>query len=192
MDVPSVKGVLLRSAVDRLQSCLTSGRLSREQLELRLGSEELALFEKDAIVNGLWYPVTRYERLLDLIYESEGRRPEALIDFGKSAAESLLGAPAFAGIFDATARRGSHESGGPLLMKLAELMLNFTRWKYAGVSADEFLVEVTEAAAYHEHARYTAQGLIEFFGARLFQTPLQVTSERPSPDRILFRGTRDH
>jgi hypothetical protein len=190
MDEPSVKGVLLRSAVDQLQSCLASGRLSREQLELRLGREELALFEKDGVVNGLWYPVARYQQLLDLIFETEGRRPEALIDSGKRSAESLLGATAFSGIFDATARRGRHESGGPLLMKLAELMLNFTRWKYIGVSADEFQVEVSEAAAYPEHARYTAQGLIEFFGARLFQTPLQVTSERPSPDRILFRGTR--
>ncbi len=190
MDVPSVKGVLVRSALARVQSYLTSGRLPREQLELRLEREDLALFEKDLVVNGLWYPATLYERLLDLIYQVEGRRPEGLIAFGRSAAESLLGASAFSGIFDATARRGSHESGGPLLMKLAQLMLNFTRWKYVGVSADEFCVEVSEAADYHEHARYTAQGLIGFFGSRLFETPLHVTSERPSRDRIVFRGTR--
>jgi hypothetical protein len=190
MDVPSVKGVLLRSAAERIQSYLASGLLSREQLELKLGPEDLALFEKDAIVNGIWYPVTRYEQLLDVIYQTEGRRPEGLIAFGRSAAESLLGTSAFSGIFEATARRGRHESGGPLLMKLSELMLNFTRWKYVGVSADEFCVEVSEAAAYHEHARYTAQGLIEFFGSRLFQTALRMTSERPSRDRILFRGTR--
>jgi hypothetical protein len=75
-------------------------------------------------------------------------------------------------------------------MKLAELMLNFTRWRYVGVSADEFQVEVSEAADYHEHARYIAQGLIELFGSRLFETPLHMTSERPSRDRIVFRGTR--
>jgi hypothetical protein len=141
-------------------------------------------------VNGIWYPVIRYEQLLDVIYQADGRRPEALIDFGRSAAEDLLGASAFMGIYQATSRRGSHESGGPLLMKLAELMLNFTRWKYVGVSPDEFVVEVSEAAAYHEHARYIAQGLIEFFGSRLFQTALHMTSERPSRDLILFRGTR--
>jgi hypothetical protein len=190
MDVPSVKGVLMRCAVERLESYLASGRLSRDQLELRLEHEDLGLFEKDAIVNGLWYPATRYERLLDLIHELEGRRPEGLVAFGRSSAESLLEAPAFAGIFEATARRSRHESGGPLLMKLAELMLNFTRWKYVGVSADEFTVEVTGAADYHEHARHTAQGLIEFFGSRLFGTQLHMTSERPSRDRILFRGTR--
>ena len=191
MDTPSVKGVLLRSAADRIQCYLASGRLSRDQLELRLGPEDLALLEKDGIVNGIWYPATRFEQLLDVIYEADGRRPEALIDFGRSAAEGLLGAPAFAGIYQATARRGSHESGGPLLMKLAELMLNFTRWKYVGVSADEFVVEVSHAAAFHEHVRFTAQGLIGFFGSSLFQTALHMTSERPSRDLVLFRGTRD-
>jgi hypothetical protein len=133
---------------------------------------------------------TCYERLLDLIYQVGGRNPEALIAFGRSAAESLLGASAFSGIFEATARRGSHESGGPLLMKFAGLMLNFTHWSYFGVSADEFRVEVSEAADCHEHVRYTAQGLIEVFGSRLFETPLHMTSERPSRDRVVFRGTR--
>ena len=190
MDAPSVKGVLVRSALERIQSYLASGRLSREQLELRLEREDLALFEKDLVVNGLWYPVARYERLLDVIYQVEGRRPEALIEFGRSAAESLLGASAFSGIYQATTRRGSHESGGPLLMKLAELMLNFTRWSYVGVSTDEFRVKVSEASDLHEHVRYTAQGLIEHFGSRLFETPLHMTSERPARDRIVFRGTR--
>jgi hypothetical protein len=190
MDVPSVKGVLVRNALERIQSHLAAGRLTREQLELRLEREDLALFEKDGVVNGLWYPAARYERLLEVIFQAEGRHPEALIDLGRSTAESLLEASAFSGIFEATARRGRHESGGPLLMKFAELMLNFTRWTYVGVSADEFCVEVSEAADYHDHARYTAQGLIERFGSRLFETPLRMTSERPAHDRILFRGTR--
>jgi hypothetical protein len=190
MDVPSVKGVLLRGAVERIQSYLASGRLSREQLEFRLGPEDAALLEKDAIVNGLWYPATRYERLLDLIREQEGRRDAALVAFGREAAESLLSAPAFTGIFEATARRKGHETGGPLLMKLTELMLNFSRWKYVGVSADEFRVEVSQAVDFHEHARHAAQGMIEFFASRLFETRLCMTSQRPSRDRILFRGTR--
>jgi hypothetical protein len=190
MDVPSVKGVLLRGAVERIGSYLGSGRLTREQVELRLEHEDLDLFEKDAIVNGLWYPATRYERLLDLIHQVEGRRPEALVAFGRSAAESLLGATAFAGIFEATARRGRHESGGPLLVKLTELMLNFTRWKYVGAGPDEFAIEVTGAADFHEHARHSAQGMIEFFASHLFDTRVDMQSERPSPDRIVFRGTR--
>jgi len=190
MDVPSVKGVLVRSALERIQSHLAAGRLTREQIELRLEREDLALFEKDLVVNGLWYPAERYQRLLDLIYEVEGRRPEALIAFGRSAGESLLAASAFSGIYQATARRGSHENGGPLFMEIAGLMLNFSRWSYFGVSADEFRVEVSEASDLHDHVRYTAQGLIEHFGSRLFETPLQMTSERRSPDLIVFRGTR--
>ena len=146
MDAPSVKGVLLRPAVDRIRACLASGRLSREQLEHRLEHEDLDLFEKDEIVNGLWHPAACYERLLDLIDELEGRRPEALVAFGRSAAEGLLEAPAFAGIFEAAERRNGHETGGPLLVKLTELMLSFTRWKYVAVSGDEFCLEVSGGA----------------------------------------------
>jgi hypothetical protein len=49
---------------------------------------------------------------------------------------------------------------------------------------------VSEAADFHEHARHAAQGMIDFFGSRLFGTQLHMTSERLSRDRILFRGTR--
>lgn len=190
MDVPSVKGVLVRSAVERIDGYLASGRLTREWVEMHLEREDLELFEKGAIVNGLWYPADRYRRLLDLIFEAEDRRREALVALGRAAAEGLLGAAAFGGIFEATTRRSRHESGGPLLVKLAELMLNFTRWKYVGVGPDEFRIEVSEATDYPEHARHVAEGMIGFFGARLFETQVHMESERPSPDRIVFRGTR--
>jgi hypothetical protein len=81
---------------------------------------------------------------------------------------------------------------GPLLVKLAELVLNFTRWKYAGESLDDFSVEVTEAIDYHEHARFTVQGMIELFGSRLLGKRLHVTSVRPTRDRIVFRARTLH
>ena len=188
MDVPSVKGLLVEHAAARIQSDLASGRLSREQLELRLEKEDLALFEKDAIVPGLWYPAARYERMLDVIYELEGRRTEELVAFGRSCAEHLLASPAFTAMFETIARRSGHESVAPLLLKLSEVVLNFTRWKYLGPRIDDFAVEVCDAADYHEHARWTVQGMIEAFGERLFGRRLQVTSERPSRDRIVFRS----
>jgi hypothetical protein len=188
MDVPSVKGVLMQHAVEHLRSELASGRLSREQLTLRLEQEDLALFEKDAIVAGLWYPSACYERMLDLIYEQGGRRSEALVDFGRRCAEHLLASSAFTAMFDTIARRSGHESVAPLLLRLSEVVINFTRWKYLGPRIDDFAVEVSEAADYHEHARHTVQGMIEAFGSRLFGRQLEVTSERPSRDRILFRS----
>jgi hypothetical protein len=188
MAVPSVKGVLLQHAVDRVQSYLSSGRLSREQLELGLEAEDLGAFDGEKIVGGFWYPAARYERLLELIHACEGRRPEALVEYGRSAAELLLGTQAFSAMFQATAKRTGDEGAGALLVKLAEVVLNFTRWRFVGTSLDDFTVEVTEAADYHELARRSVEGLIEVFGSRLFGKALRVTSERPSPDRIVYRA----
>jgi hypothetical protein len=188
MGVPSVKGVLLQHAVDRIQSYLTSGALSRERLEVRLEREDLGPFDGEKIVGGFWYPAARYERLLELIHELEGGRPEALIEYGRRSAEQLLGASAFSAMFEATAKRTADEGAGPLLVKLAEVVLNFTRWKFLGTSLDAFTIEVTEAQDYHELARRSVEGLIEVFGSRLFGRKLLVTSERPSQDRILYRA----
>jgi hypothetical protein len=188
MAVPSVKGVLLQHAVDRVESYLASGRLSRDQLEVRLERDDLGVFDGEKIVGGFWYPAARYERLLELIHEVEGRRPEALVEYGRSSGEQLLGTSAFSAIFAATARRTGAEGAGPLVVKLAELVLNFTRWRFRGASLDDFTVEVSEAADYHELARRSVEGLIEVFGSRLFGKALRVTSERPTPDRIVYRA----
>jgi hypothetical protein len=187
----SVKGLMLQHAVDQIRDCLAAKTLTREQLELRLERDDLGLFDKDGIVGGLWYPAVRYERLLDLILEAEGRRSEALVDFGRRAAGRLLEAPAFAAMFEAIGRRKGTESAasaGAILVKLAEVLLDFTRWRYLGSRLDDFSVEVTEARDFHDHARYAVQGMIEAFGSRLFGERLEVRSERPTPDRIVFRA----
>jgi hypothetical protein len=186
MSVPSVKGVLLQHAVDRVQSYLASGRLSREQLELDLEAEDLGVFDDEKIVAGFWYPAARYERLLELIHRVEGRRPEAMVEYGRSSAEQLLGTQAFSAMFQATARRTGDEGAGALLVKLAEVVLNFTRWRFVGTSLEDFTVEVSEARDYHELARRSVEGLIEVFGSRLFGKALRVTSERAAPDRIVY------
>jgi hypothetical protein len=192
MDGPAVKGVLVQGAVERIESYLDAGKLSREELELRLGQEDLGLFEKGAVVAGLWYRTPRYERLLDLIYEVEGRRTAALVAFGRRSAERMLENPAFAAIFETIERRNGGRSAGPLLVRLAEVVLNFTRWQYVGETLDDFAVEVSEAGDYHEHARFAVQGMIEFFGSHLFGRQLCVKSERPSRERIVFRAKATH
>ena len=75
-------------------------------------------------------------------------------------------------------------------MKLAELVLNFTKWSFRGSSLDQFEIEVTEATDYSDHACHSAVGFIEVLGERLFGKELRVTCERPTPDRIVFRQSR--
>lgn len=187
----SVKGVMLQHAVDHIQTLLDAGTLTREQLELQLEREDLALFDKGEIVGGLWYPATRYERLLELLFERAGRRNDALVEFGRGATLRLLETQAFAGMFQAIKERSGSDSAasaGPILVKLSEVLLNFTRWKYLGPRIDDFSVEVSEASDFHEHARFAVQGMIQAFATRLFGERLSVQSERPTPDRIVFHA----
>lgn len=187
MLVPSTKGILIQHAVDRIQSYLDGGRLTRDQLELRLAGEDLAFFDGEKVIGGLWYPVAQHHRLLDLIFEVEGRSDRALLELGRRVGEQMLGAPAFAALFEAAARRGD-ASAGPLLMKLAELVLNFTKWRFLGPSLADFSIEVTEAQEISDHACRNVTGLIEVLGSHVLGRALTVTSERPESDRILFRG----
>ena len=187
MDVPATKGILIQHAVERIQGYLDSGRLSRDQLELRLAAEDLAFFDGEKVIAGLWYPVARHHRLLDLIFEVEGRSDQAMIELGRAAGEQMLRAAAFGAMFEAAARRGD-AGAGTLLVKLADLVLTFTKWRFLGPSLGDFSIEVTEAREVSDHACRNVTGLIEVLGSRVLGRSLAVTSERPEPGRILFRG----
>jgi hypothetical protein len=47
-------------------------------------------------------------------------------------------------------------------------------------------IEVSEAAELPEVSRLAAQGFIEYTASRLTGADMRVTSERPTPDRIVF------
>jgi hypothetical protein len=72
---------------------------------------------------------------------------------------------------------------------LAGAIFNVSRWRFVVVDAARrvYLIEVTEAAGLPEVARLAAEGFIGYVSTRLSDAPLRVTSERPEPDRILFR-----
>jgi hypothetical protein len=75
-------------------------------------------------------------------------------------------------------------------VKLAELVLNFTKWTFRGSSLDEFEIDVTEATDYSDHACHSAVGFMEVLAEELFGQKIRVTCERPTPDHIVFRSAR--
>jgi len=186
MAVPSIKGILIQHPVERIQGYLDEGRVSRRELEIQLGKEELAFFDGEKVVPGLWYPAAMTHRLLQLIYDVEGRDEAALRELGRETAGRLLQAPAFQSLFEAAARRGD-ASAGPLVLKLAEVVLNFSKWRFDGELHD-FRVEVTEAEALSDYSRHTMVGLMETVGSAVAGRAVHVTSERPTPARMVFRG----
>jgi hypothetical protein len=189
VSVPSTKGLMLQQVIDRIQARLDDGRLTRKELEARLEEEDLRFFEGDKIVPTLWYPVSQNHRLLDLYSHLEGRRTEVMIELGRESAREILRLPAYAKLFEAALQR-DEASAGSLLVKLAELVLNFTKWTFHGKSLDDFEIEVTEADDYSDHACHSAIGFIEVLGEGLFEKKIRVACERPTPDHILFRSVR--
>jgi hypothetical protein len=189
VSVPSTKGLMLQQVVTLIQDHLDTGRLTRDQLEARLEKEDLPFFDGDKIVPSLWYPVAQNHRLLDLYFSISGRRAEAMVELGRVSARQVLELPAYAALFEAAAQRDA-ASAGPLLVKLAELVLNFTKWTFHGTTLDDFEIEVTEATEYSDHACHSAIGFMEVLGAELFGKKLRVKCERPAPDHIVFRSSR--
>jgi hypothetical protein len=185
--VPSTKGLMLQQVVTLLQGFIDEGRLSRRELELRLAKEDLGFFDGDKIVPTLWYPVAQNQRLLELYYRVSGRRDDVMVELGRASARQVLSLPSFAPLLEAATQR-DEASAGALLVKLAELVLNFSKWSFRGTSLDDFEIEVTEATDYSDHACHSAVGFIEVLGEKLFHRSIRVRCERPTPDHILFRS----
>jgi hypothetical protein len=62
-----------------------------------------------------------------------------------------------------------------------------SRWRFVtDADTDSSRIEVTEASALPEVSRWAAQGFVEYTASRLARATVVVTSERPSPDTVIF------
>jgi hypothetical protein len=196
MAVPSIKGTAFQSVVEDLRRLLETGRLSRDALEARLEAEDVRLME-EKVLPGLWYPLASYGRFTELLMQVEGSgRTAYVVARGARAAERLFAA----GLYQQLARgdeigekkRANNERWSEqeanLMTSLAGAIFNVSRWRFV---ADPALpgtsrIEVSEATALPEVSRWAAQGFVEYTTSRLSGITTRVTSERPTPDRIVF------
>jgi hypothetical protein len=196
MAVPSIKGTAFQSVVEDLRRLLEAGRLSCDDLELRLEAEDLRLLD-EKVLPGLWYPLASYGRLTELLMEVEGGgRIAYVVTRGARAAERLFAA----GLYQQLARgdeigakkRASNERWSEheanLMTSLAGAIFSVSRWRWVGDPGvpGTSRIEVSEASALPEVSRWAAQGFVEYTTSRLSGVPTRVASERPSPDRIVF------
>ncbi len=195
MAVPSIKGSAFQGVVEDLLRLLEAGALDRDTLEAALEAEDLRLIEQK-VMPGLWYPLASYRRLTELLMQAEGDgRPEYVVARGARAAERLFAAGLYQQLARgdeigaekraANERWSAHEAN--LMASLAGAIFNVSRWRFvADEAAAESRIEVSEADALPEVSRWAAQGFIEYTASRLAGATVQVTSERPAPDAIVF------
>lgn len=196
MAVPSIKGTAFQSVVEDLRRLLETGRLSRDEFQVRLEAEDLRLLD-EKVLPGLWYPLTSYRRLTELLMQLEGGgRIAYVVARGARAAERLFAAGLYQQLLRGdeigakkrakNERWSEHEAN--LMTSLAGAIFSVSRWRFVGdpgVSGTS-RIEVSEAEALPEVSRWAAQGFLEYTTSRLSGVTTRVSSERPSPDRIVF------
>ena len=194
MTEPSIKGIALQSVIEDVQRLRDEGRISDGLLETRLEPKELAWLDQK-VQPALWYAIDGYARLTQLLLEVEGRGdPAYIVRRGEAAGARLFDSGIYVQLQHGEKRGAEARSGGRsfsehdgrLMTTLSGSMFNFTRWSYR-VENREAIIEVEDAEAFPEVSRLAAQGLIECITARVRGRKIEVKSERPTPDRVVFR-----
>ena len=186
---PSIKGAALQSVTEDVHRLRNAGRLPESLLTTRLKPEDLQALD-ELTVPGLWYPIATYGRLLDLLCEVEGRgRPDYLVERGVRAAERLMAAGAWRHFLASADRWG--ERAGEAMIQVAKGFYNFTDWVLEHHAAtDRYTLSVQGAGDFPDAARFAAQGFVQVLFARMGGRPVEVTSVRPSPDRVVYEIRR--
>jgi len=183
--VPSVKGSIFSSVVDDLRAALEAGRLTQEDLEAHLDAKDRGLM--DSVVTAVsWVPVATYGRMLDLLAQIEGpkQREAYLRRRGSRAAERLLSDTYES--FDAGPGKWGTRVG-ELMVGIAGILYNFTRWSFSEVGPEAWEIVVDEAQHLPDAAALTAAGFLDWYLERSSNGRIRSTMSRPTPDRLVFR-----
>jgi len=197
VDAPAIKGAAFEAVVTDLNKAIEEGRISWDELEARLEPDDIPILESKAVVSS-WYPIETYRRIAEVLVDVEaGGRPGYLRERGARAAERLFASGVYQQLRFGDERAQELQEGGEkwsqrdgtIMATLAGAIFNFSRWRFEVVDAARriYLIEVTEASALPEVARLAAEGFIGYVSSRLSDAPTRITSERPDPDRIVFR-----
>lgn len=186
-----VKGTAIESVIADVNRLLEEGRLSRDALDARLPAADLQLLETK-ISPALWYPFASYGRLMELLFEVEGRRStEYLIERGRRAADRVRATGIYAQLKGNWSNWGDRV--GTILATLGPAMYKDTQWRITmnGVAerAVTFRLDVDCPAEFPDICRWPTQGFIEYM-ARMYagDNKVRMKSERASPERMVFLG----
>ena len=194
MQEPAIKGTAFQAVVDDVRRLRETGRASAELLEARLEARDLQILERK-FQPAQWYPMGAYRRMTELLLEVEGRgNPAYLRRRGEASARRLFEAGLYQQLnrgeemgeeIRREGRRWTSREGN-LVASLAGVIFNVSRWRFQIVDESRSRIEAEEAEAIPEVGRHAAEGFIGYAVGRLSRLPIDVRSERPTPDRMVF------
>jgi len=184
-----VKGTAIASVVEDVNRLVLEGRLSRDSLEARLDAADLEVLEQK-IVPALWYPIGTYGRLVEVLFEIEGRRnPEYLVERGRRAADRIRATGLYSQL--SAGRDDWGDRIGKILVSLGPAMFKDTTWTFHILSTEgplRWRIEMEVDADFPDLCRYSTQGFIDHLSGIYAGDRVRVTSERSAPTRIAFFG----
>lgn len=187
MSCPSIRGMAFQKTLEDVARLLDEGSISRERLEASVKPEDLRLLD-ESLVPTLWYPIEAYGAYNELLWEIEGGgREEYLVERGRASARRIFESGTYADTVE-TARKWGGEQVTRVLIGFSSTFYNFMQWEFQGdIDAPECAIEVRDAADFPEPGRFTAQGFIEQLYSDVLGRKLEVQSERPEPDHVLYQ-----
>ena len=187
---PSIKATGFQSAADDLIRLIDARRISREEVEARLRADDLRYLDKQLAAT-TWIPIDTYRRVIDILVELEanGQAEVYLHGRGVRAGQRLHKAGLYRQFEASTETWGNRV--GKIVTTMAAVLYNFTKWTFeAGAEHGLFLITVEGARDFPEVVRFTTQGFIEYASRAISSRNEIVTSERPTPNKILYHGRR--
>jgi hypothetical protein len=187
----SVKGIFLAGAVAEVRKAIRADRVPREQVEVRLDSQDIPFLDEKVDAT-LWYPVATLGRFLDVLADLQGGDPrDALVEIGRRAADMA----AQTGRYQQLARdRKIGESPsevlryGRLVTTVITAFYDFSRMSFGPhpSEAKAFQIDWYDVADLPEANRHCAVGFIARVAHQVSPSRFRVESERPTPDHIVL------
>jgi hypothetical protein len=186
--VGGVKGTAIESVVADVNRLVEAGGISRAELEVRLEADDLELLEQKLLPSA-WYSLGSYGRLMQLLFETEGRRRiEYLVERGRRAAERIRNAGLYAQLAADRDRWGDRL--GAMMVTIGPAMYRDTEWSFRLLTAGgglRFEIEISVPESFPDVCRHATQGFIEYTAAHASGQSVRVSSERVGPTRIMIR-----
>jgi hypothetical protein len=188
----SVKGIFVAGAVASVRKAIREGRVSREEVEARLDARDVPFLDEKVEV-GLWYPVETLGNFLEVLADLSGPdRESAFVEIGRAAADMAAYTGRY-GQLDPSRRAGDSHTEvlryGRLVTSVITAFYDFSRMSFGPDPADPqaFQIDWYDVAHLPESNRLCAQGFIERVAHHASRSDMTVTSQRPSPEHIVFR-----
>jgi hypothetical protein len=187
----SVKGIFLAGAVARVRKAIREGLVAREQVEVRLDAQDVPFLDEKVDAT-LWYPVATLGHFLDVLADlRSGDRERALMEIGAAAADMAAHTGRYQQL-DRDRRAGRSQSEvlryGRLVTSVITAFYDFSRMSFGPNPADPaaFQIDWFDVADLPESNRWCAQGFIQRIAHHASEQGMVVSSERPTPDHIVF------